>query len=307
VSEAEVLDFSGDADGLYDLWLAAAAERPWETRKTIDRFTGKYLEDPFQRNGFILTAVDEKHTAGAALVSLIPEMRRAVMRLWVLPERQRKGLGARLLKETTARLKEQGQWRLECEPVPFCPGYNAFFKAKGFKPDALYPGGFLMRRGIDGITGPGAVKGCEIVRVGRIEKSEYFDRDANVEIGYSGGQKIDLEERKNEMLATMADSLSHCYSLAVDGEHVLGFSRSAIVENAAGELQLRNRGLIVSQEARGSGIGRALLDDNLAWGKEEGVSMAYISTHSTNPAKRLYERAGYEVVETLENLVCHFG
>lgn len=304
---AAVRDFSGGAEELHTLWLAAAKERMWETRKTLDRFRGKYLDDPFQRKGFVLTVSMDGKLAGAALASIIPETGRAIMRLWIMPGRQRKGLGASLLKETISRLEKQGKWRLECEPVPFCPGYNAFLKANGFEPDAVYPGGYLMRRKIGRKPRSGAAKGCEIARVQRIEKSEYFDRVANVEIGYSSGQKIDLAERKNEMLAAMADSRAQCYSLAVEGRQVLGFSRSAIVENVAGELQLRNRGLIVSPEARGGGIGRALLDDNLAWGYAEGARVAYISTHSKNPAKRLYERAGYEVVETLENLVYQIG
>jgi GNAT superfamily N-acetyltransferase len=304
VGDADIREFSGDAGELYALWLATAAERPWETRKTLGQFKGKYIDDPFQRKGFVLTICDEGEVVAAALMSLISEMERAVVRIWVLPERQRNGFGTILLKESISRLKKQGKWRLECEPVPFCPGYNAFFKAKGFRPDKDYPGGYLMRRLVNAIPPIAAPKSSEIVRVCRIDESNYFDRVANVEIGYAkgNGQKIDLAERKSEMLAAMADAKAQCYSLAVDGERVLGFSRSAIVENVAGELQLRNRGLIVSSEARGSGIGRALLDDNLAWGYKEGARVAYISTHSANPAKRLYERAGYEVVETVENL-----
>ncbi|MFH0816025.1 MAG: GNAT family N-acetyltransferase [Methanobacteriota archaeon] len=307
MSEPDIQEFSGDVERLYRLWKAAASERPWETLKTPDQFNAKYLDDPFQQKGFVLAVVSGGNADGAALTSLVPELERAIVRLWVAPERQRKGLGTSLLKETVARLRKRGRWRLECEPVPFCPGYNAFFKANGFEPDADFPGGYLMRHGAEFVTLAAEPKGCRTARVRRIQESEYFDRVADVAIDDSGGRKIDLAERKNEMLAAMADARAQCYSLALDGERVLGFSRSAIVENVAGELQLRNRGLIVSTEARGKGIGRALLDDNLAWGFGEGARVAYISTHSKNPAKRLYERAGYRVVETMENLVLQVG
>jgi GNAT superfamily N-acetyltransferase len=299
--------FQGDVGCLYQLWENASRERPWETKMDVNRFVDKYLDGPFQKNGFVILASEDETNLGTALTALSPEMRRGWLRLWVPPEHRGRRVGSLLIEHTIKRMKSMGKWRLECEPVPFCPGYNAFFKANGFKSDLDYPGGYLMRRGINVKPEPSVAKGCEIVRVSDIEKSGYFDKVADVEIGYSGGQKIDLEERKMEMLASMADSKSQCYSLAVQEERILGFSRSAIVENVAGELQLRNRGLIVSTEARGGGIGRALLDDNLAWGYGEGVRVAYISTHSANPAKRLYERAGYAVVETLENLVYKVG
>ncbi|MBI5000224.1 MAG: GNAT family N-acetyltransferase [Euryarchaeota archaeon] len=305
VTGTEVCEYMGGPAGLYGLWREVAAERPWETRMGLAQFSRKYLDDPFSRKGFALSASERGRIVAAALVALSPEMGRAWLRLWVSPASRGKGLGARLLDESVLRLRKREKWRLECEIVPFCPGYAAFFKARGFKPDEGYPGGYLMRRLLDAPPTMEPLRSCAILRLGDAEIPAYLDRMASVEIGYEGeaGHGVSLDDYKEELAASMADAKASCYTLATEGERVLGYSRSALVENVAGELQLRNRGLVVSPESRGSGIGRALLDDNLAWGYRVGARVAYISTHSKNPAKRLYERAGYEVVETVENLI----
>lgn len=48
---------------------------------------------------------------------------------------------------------------------------------------------------------------------------------------------------------------------------------------------------------RREGIGRALLDAALEWGRGAGCVEAALNVLADNPARRLYERTGFEVLE----------
>jgi ribosomal protein S18 acetylase RimI-like enzyme len=52
----------------------------------------------------------------------------------------------------------------------------------------------------------------------------------------------------------------------------------------------------VAAHARGRGVGRALLDALLATAREQGYRAVSLSVDRQNPARRLYERAGFHDV-----------
>lgn len=55
----------------------------------------------------------------------------------------------------------------------------------------------------------------------------------------------------------------------------------------------------VDPEHRGKGIGGALLDRAEAQAREQGFEQMSLTTTTSNPARRLYERHGFYVAETL--------
>jgi ribosomal protein S18 acetylase RimI-like enzyme len=61
--------------------------------------------------------------------------------------------------------------------------------------------------------------------------------------------------------------------------------------------QIRLVDIALTEDARGSGIGTALLKDVLARGERAGKPVT-IHVESYNPALRLYERLGFEKVDT---------
>lgn len=71
----------------------------------------------------------------------------------------------------------------------------------------------------------------------------------------------------------------------------------AVVDAGYGEGQLR--WFLLTPEARGTGLGRRLLETALAYCRERGMARVFLWSFSDLAAAlRLYERAGFKVTET---------
>lgn len=77
-------------------------------------------------------------------------------------------------------------------------------------------------------------------------------------------------------------------SLAWDGDTACGFS-AARMAGPESELLL----LAVDPGWRGRGVGRMLMDDWMAWAKEEGAEEYFLEMRADNDAVHLYERTGF--------------
>ena len=76
----------------------------------------------------------------------------------------------------------------------------------------------------------------------------------------------------------------------------------ALVDAGPGSAQLR--WFLVVPEARGTGLGRRLLEEALAYARQRGLSHIYLWSFSTlRDALRLYERAGFRATETKTSFV----
>jgi GNAT superfamily N-acetyltransferase len=88
--------------------------------------------------------------------------------------------------------------------------------------------------------------------------------------------------------------------IAESGERVLG--SIALVDAEAGSGQLR--WFLLVPEARGTGLGRRLLEEALAYARQRGLSHLFLwSFADLADALRLYERAGFKTSETKIGLV----
>ena len=54
----------------------------------------------------------------------------------------------------------------------------------------------------------------------------------------------------------------------------------------------------MAPDARGQGIGAALLDEAERLARKEGKTLMTLEVLTTNPAIHLYERAGFKIAET---------
>ncbi|HEX2813817.1 MAG TPA: GNAT family N-acetyltransferase [Sphingopyxis sp.] len=77
-------------------------------------------------------------------------------------------------------------------------------------------------------------------------------------------------------------------SLAWDGDTACGFSAARLV-GPESELLL----LAVDPGWRGRGVGRMLMNDWMAWAKEEGAEEYFLEMRADNDAVHLYERTGF--------------
>ncbi|WGF86834.1 GNAT family N-acetyltransferase [Marinivivus vitaminiproducens] len=79
------------------------------------------------------------------------------------------------------------------------------------------------------------------------------------------------------------------FALARSGGEALGAGYAVLAEGSVGVF-----GMHVRTEARGRGIGGAILADLLAWGREAGARDGFLLVESGNaPAQALYRRAGF--------------
>lgn len=83
--------------------------------------------------------------------------------------------------------------------------------------------------------------------------------------------------------------------VAEQGDRIVG--SIAVLDGENGEGQLR--WFLLAPQARGTGLGRRLLETALAYARERGMPRVFLWSFSDlATALKLYERAGFEVTET---------
>lgn len=109
----------------------------------------------------------------------------------------------------------------------------------------------------------------------------------------------DLEGARNFLAARLAADESVIF-LAGDRQRALGFTQLFPVFSSTrmARLWLLND-LFVTAEARGHGVGEALLKRARQHAEETGACELMLETAVDNPARRLYERSGYRHVTEL--------
>ncbi len=86
------------------------------------------------------------------------------------------------------------------------------------------------------------------------------------------------------------------FRVAVDGENVVGY---AIGLYLPGNDVADIHNIAVRNDHRGSGIGAAMFDDLLAWGRESGAAAMMLEVRADNVvAQSLYASRGFEVIAT---------
>jgi len=110
------------------------------------------------------------------------------------------------------------------------------------------------------------------------------------------GQAPDLA-RAHDFLAERMDRGESVMFLALDGQAALGFTQLYPVFSSVSTapMWLLND-LYVTQEARGHGVGAALMNQAQAHAKQTGACQLLLETAADNPARSLYERCGWQLV-----------
>jgi len=88
--------------------------------------------------------------------------------------------------------------------------------------------------------------------------------------------------------------------LAKEDDRVVGSIARVDADPGVGQL----RWFLVVPEARGTGLGRRLLEETLAYARQRGLARIYLwSFADLSDALRLYERAGFRTTETKTALI----
>lgn len=96
---------------------------------------------------------------------------------------------------------------------------------------------------------------------------------------------------------------NHLMVLAVSGGEVIGQARGMVHRHPDLPTELYIDNLGVAEDRRREGIATRMLDDLVAWGREQGCEEAWVGTEVDNvPARTLYERRGSEA----ETFVLYF-
>jgi len=300
-------EYNGSTSILYRIWRSAAKEWPFEADLSEKQFVSKFIDNPIANRKGCFIALQRNKPVGVAFIACVPARKMATIHLWLPIKANNYKTRQSLLDKGISWLESQPDIELAyAQTIAFCSENSIFFKAMGFHPHLEFPSGFLMKKEIVAI--PDSTKYRDGFRIRRVEDIKHFDRIEQmarldqIEAG-SIGNKFKLKALVREIKSRVVDLLGYCYSIAIIEDKVVGYSLNSLLQSVSGEFQLRNQGIIVSQQQRNKGIGKALLEDGLRWGHEKGAKVAYISTHSKNPARFLYERVGYKIVETVELLI----
>lgn len=131
-----------------------------------------------------------------------------------------------------------------------------------------------------------------IVRAG----AEQIERIAPLFDGYRQfyGQPADLATSRQFVLERLQNDESVVF-LALQQDAGVGFVQlfPLFSSVAARRIWLLND-LFVAPQARGQGVGEALLERSKQFARETGALRIELATASDNPAQRLYERLGWQ-------------
>lgn len=118
-------------------------------------------------------------------------------------------------------------------------------------------------------------------------------RSVMTEFGASG-EGFSIHDAEVDHMAEAYAGPGAAYFVVTDGARVLG--GGGVARLAGGDERVCElKKMYFLPEARGAGMGRALLDRCLDAARELGYTYCYIETlNSMHAAKRLYERAGFQ-------------
>lgn len=236
-------------------------------------------------------ALRDDRPVGAAIVVLVPaEPRWAMVRIGVLPEERRRGVGTELLREVERlyRALDDAERPREIRIAAVIPSHPAegFAAAHGFTvvrrfAHMLWPGD---RAVLDAAWPAG-------VRLRTFDGSHAMLRDwtnaFNAGFGdHWGAFPVTTEEAR--AISRQPHFVPEGLALAYRGNDCVGFCRTATRPDH-GEIAL----LAIVPEARGIGLGRALLRWGVAWLVPRTPRIVLIVDEENEPATQLYRAEGF--------------
>ncbi len=299
----ELADYRGELEEVYGLWLGISERVPYTEKLDLAGFGSAFLESALTENLCIL-AREGGALEGAALVHLYPGWG-AVLQLWVPHDRLGCEASVKLLEWAIDLCRERKMQKISPKPLLGCPAYNEFFLDNGFTVNEEYPEGLWMRKSLKEVREFMMPEGVAITFTEDLEGSGFIGALAGLEADIALEQH-GLELKPEENVLALKKEMKEedvVYGIAQMDSAVAGYSRTVFADLLSGGSIAKNRGLAVRKDCRNRGIGEALLLSSLETARDRGHAEMFISTHSRNPARRLYEKVGFRVIETVPSLI----
>lgn len=121
---------------------------------------------------------------------------------------------------------------------------------------------------------------------------------------YGGETPAAIESVRAHLASPIAEQLAGadaCYCIAESEQHErLGLAGAETATQSGcyePRRQLHVGVVYVMPQARGQGIGGLLINAILAWGRERGFETCDLNVFANNPAKSLYQKLGFSVLQ----------
>ena len=303
----EIVLYNGEIDELYELWLNVSKDMPYTEKLDIDVFKSSYLENIMAENICYLAREDGK-LRGSATIHIYSGWC-AVLHLFVPREELGKEMPDKLVAKSVELCRKRKVPHISPRPMAGCPWYSEFFKSRDFVKSEDYPEGLWMRKSLEKMPGVDIPEEIEIHFTENLEESGNLEALASLEADIAleeYAQEIDLNKNIRALKEEMRQS-DVVYGIARTKSELAGYTRTLFTELLSGDTIVKNQGLAVVKDWRRKGLGAALLVTTLQMARDRGHETAYISTHSKNPARYLYERVGFETIEIVPNLTYKLG
>ncbi len=299
----KITKYRDEEEDLRVLWLRVSKNIPYTENMDRNAFRSAYLENAMAENVCFL-AREGKRLVGAAAVHIYAGWG-AVLQLWVPHDELGDEKSDLLLDRTIKLCKEEDIQKISPKPLLGSPAYIEFFKSRGFTVNEEYPEGLWMVANLAKVPNPEVPEGVIITFTDDLEKSGDIEGVARLDAEIAREQ-LDLEVDVGKNIRALRDEMLEenvVYGIAKVGADIVGYSRTIFADLLSGENIVKNRGLAVGEKFRNRGIGEAVLVASMKMVKERGKDKMYISTHSKNPARLLYERVGFETIEHVPSLI----
>ncbi len=282
---------------LYQLWREVIKERPYMAEKDMEGFEATHLKTSKSIELRCFTLYDNSKLIGASIIMMRPKEAGTSLDFLVPEERLHREGSKELLERSIEYCKEKGRSEITLSPNIYPQGVIDFFKEQGFEKSEDCPSGLWMKKDLEDLSEQKTLEGIDIFAVEDLEGTVSARDLAKVHLDYSDQDNFELEDIIDifEKRDKEIDNILYGIAKLEEGDEVVAFSRTVFLDLLRGDSIAQNIGLVVKKEHRNKGIGEALLQDSFHRAEERGYHKMYISTHSKNPAQRLYRRVGFEL------------
>lgn len=283
-------------EGLYELWREVAKERPNAYEKDMEQFEKEHLKTFTGEEVQCFMAFEGSDLVSASILELRPKDANPYLNFLVPEERLESEISEELIDRSIQLCREEGKSEVVLSPNIYQQEFIGFLKGHGFEERKEEPTGLWMKKTLEDLAEVQTPPGIDIFAVKELGKKISARELAEVQLDYAN-TNYNLEKIIEELKKIDREMDDILYGIAKleDTNEVIGFSRNIFIDLLRGDSIAQNIGLIVKKEHREKGIGGTLLIDSFHRANKKGYDKMYISTHSNNPAQRLYKRAGFEV------------